>query len=141
MRAVPCLSDKPCRQGYALLPDGSPYWIGQTPSFPFRTRCYRCKRPGYVITAIQWNRLPLLSLEGLEEMQRETRHPVIAQLSKDLIGSDLGLSPAQAKDLLGAGIVSPLDRELGGRDVEPPPVVAPVVAVTTKKRAAKRKKA
>lgn len=81
-----------------MLPDGSPYYMGSTPSpLPFRVYCARCKRASK-ITAAEWNRLPRLTLSKLDEYE------LTDVLAKDWTGQ--GFSEAQARDLLGAGLVA-----------------------------------
>lgn len=98
LKVLPCKSRKCAGDGYALLSDGSPYWIGASPAtFPFPIYCARCKRRS-TLTAAEWNRLPYLSLTQLDEFGL-TDH-----VAKDWIGQ--GFSVEQSRELLAAGLVA-----------------------------------
>jgi hypothetical protein len=49
------------------FPDGEPCVVGRVSHFPHRFRCSRCKRLN-VVTAVQWNRMPLLEEDEISRL-------------------------------------------------------------------------
>jgi hypothetical protein len=60
MKWLPCEHCKgPAYGGVSpAWPEGEPLKVGRISHFPYRYKCSRCKRLN-VLTAIQWNKLPL----------------------------------------------------------------------------------
>lgn len=98
MRVLPCNPEKGlgCKEGYALLPDRSPYILQSFPS-TFRGEAYRYvdARCGKAtkLTLLDFNRLPRLSPADLREMKGAPTWE-----------GTLGLKPAEADDLHSAGL-------------------------------------
>lgn len=56
MKALPC-RNRACNGEVAVLPGGTPYFIGRAPQFPFTYRCFRCNVKT-TITAAGYAMLP-----------------------------------------------------------------------------------
>jgi hypothetical protein len=117
--ALPARLVKP--QLKAGPPPGRPYLLGRAPSkFPFAVYCAACHRTTR-LTAVDWNRLPELSVGQLEAMGE------LEPLLKDLRGD--GLDEREARDLFDRGwspaslyyeFGARLPKEEGGAQVGPP---------------------
>lgn len=94
LRILPCPN---CRSGQATLPGGSPYTLGRPPDGAgIIYKCARCKRKPPRLTAVEFNRLPALSLADLEAAG------VSGLVTNDLAGQ--GFRIEHLEQLEGAGI-------------------------------------
>lgn len=64
MKLLPCDNCRTRDHTYAQLADGTPYLIGQSPVFPFRVSCSRCKL-SYILTATRFAQLPEVTHDEL----------------------------------------------------------------------------
>jgi len=87
--------------------------MGQTPIFPFRVKCSRCKEI-FWLQPIHWNRAERVTAAKLHDLEAAEKVSLVERYTQDHVGS--GLTPEQAEDMLTAGMSGPSDPELRPRE-------------------------
>lgn len=95
MKILPCDNCRTRDHTYAQLADGSPYLIGQSPVFPYRIACSRCKLTT-LLTAVRFAQLPEITHDELEAFGLLEAHAADLTLGHQL-------KIAEAVDLYRAG--------------------------------------